>query len=124
MCNTSYKITFCSCTTNEFAATDFVWKLHHFLMHKPTMLMGKVFYPPALEDSLVNYPNVLKLLNETPDLFDFEYTPKENDEITIRREIPRGALNFIYQNGSWKIGSNNHFSAVTKEIAQGKLKVE
>lgn len=88
------------------------------------MLMGKVFYPPALEDTMVNYPNVLKLLNKTPDLFDFEYTTKENDEITIQREIPKGALNFIYQNGSWKIGANNHFSAVTKEIAQGKLKVE
>jgi len=88
-----------------------------------------------LTDELTN-AFFLDQLNTKTDLFDFDYSPKEGDnlEISIRhalkaiRNQPRanahGFTSFVYRSGTWITEQYNCFIDKVEEIKNGTIKVE
>jgi hypothetical protein len=64
---------------------------------------------------------VLLNLNER-NCFDFNYIPKEGDDLVIRSNISSSYLSFIFQNGQWESGLHDPFSTISKLKMDGEIK--
>ncbi len=105
MCKISKEIKLCSCATN-LESIDNMWVLKTNLA-RPQILFGE-YYHLGLSRKKQDVKNRELLLDKlnSKNLFDFEYTPCENDQLEITICVDEGGgkflkFKFYYSDGRW-----------------------
>ncbi len=157
MCKNDLNIHFCTCKSkkqekivhnknsrrfkrqfdeNEYLRKKFTWVLSRYIKEHYNGIDGLI-YPPdnkLTEDLTLDF--FLQKLNSDVKLFDFEYIPKEGDNLVIRteyinkkvknknRDSLHEYLSFIYKENKWISDFYNFFYDQTEDINEGILKLE
>ena len=148
MCRSNAQLHFCTCAstgkkllplqsdiklnTTEYEKTYFVWTLYKYLGQTDGYMMGEMIMPvESLNEELTTTYLTQQLNSENR--FDFEYTPKEGDNLQIKEEYTYKAIkansrpelydymSFIYRNGTWKEEVYNIFSDRIRMFKNGKI---
>ncbi len=149
MCKLDSQIHLCSCASiapipypvnkdfnkDNYLKTHFVWKLNRYLGEKDTGMTGEMVMPlQRLSEDLTIDKLITKLCKN--DIFDFDYTPKEGDELIIREEYiykaikgkPRPELfnymSLIYKDDCWEDDFYDIFSEKTRSFNKGIIKIK
>ena len=147
MCQPDKEIHLCSCASiapipypankeiieEEYTKTHFIWKLNRYLGEKDAGVMGEMVMPlQRLSEQITTGKLIIELTRK--DIFDFEYIPKEADELIIREEYIyktiKGQLrpelydfmSLVFREGSWKDDFYNVFSERTRMFKKGVIK--
>lgn len=103
-----------------------------YLGEKDDMMMGEIVMPVESLGGEMTSEYMLQQLNSN-NLFDFEYSPSEGDNLEIRKEYIykslRGQsrpdlydyLSFIYRKGKWVEDHYDFFTDKTRQIRKGKV---
>lgn len=161
MCNNVTTVKFCTCSEKEkistvssdeiqmlfeaqkrslealsngtYEATYFEWKLQSFKEDRSHAVIGRVIYPTDILSKDVTIESILELLNNGS-CFDFTYTPKEEDYLTISERYIHLELKehsrlyfenymyYIYRNNEWIFGKHP-IGYVYEDINGGEIKV-
>ncbi len=100
MCDLNGPFRLCSCS-DKIDYTKPHWILHQKVTNKgeeSTVIIGMMF-PISLLDK-IERKKILRRLNTT-NVFDFNYSPTENDQLELNYEEEDG-LKFNFINGRWK----------------------
>ncbi|MET7028702.1 hypothetical protein [Sediminicola luteus] len=95
MCKISDEIKLCACATNIESLNN-MWVLKNYL-DPPKIIFGE-FYPSHFlqnEQEILNRQLFLAKLN-SKNLFDFEYTPIDNDQLEISICVDEGSGEFLH----------------------------
>ncbi|WP_299683589.1 hypothetical protein [uncultured Dokdonia sp.] len=137
MCRELETIKFCSCKENlnlskRKKQNQYIWILERVKEVNTSGMLGLTMLPKDQLDELI--PEFIVQELNTTNLFDFEYTPMDNDSLRIERvhrtksrkkEYLFGEyLNFYYSNGAWHIGQVDPFSYYLEVHKDGKVKIE
>lgn len=135
MCTISEKLKLCTCEKKDIAKLMHHWKLKR---PKPTgkVIEGNLLLPADLGKSINkhNHQTILHQLN-TGNCFDFEITPKENDQLELFFTLidrPQSDFNiqegnfliyeFKFKNEKWIKEKHNLFNNDFKCIQTGEIK--
>ncbi|WP_298519238.1 hypothetical protein [uncultured Kordia sp.] len=137
MCQISQQIKFCSCSDKLAAATKhlksiyYVWTIERVSGISDFAMDGLVMDDPTQLDEL-SAEKILKELN-SKNLFDFDYKPKDNDNLEIKRVNPKkryekkkligSNLNFYYLFDKWHLGYSGSFSYEYEHYKNGYLEI-
>jgi hypothetical protein len=135
MCQVSSSIKFCSCADNLAEATKnaksiyYIWTLNR-LVRVDYLELDGIFLDDPLQLDELYAETIVKALNEK-NLFDFEYTPNENDQLKIERVNPKKRyekkklvgihLDFYYSQDKWHIGTPKELSYEYEVYKNGKV---
>lgn len=162
MCNNVTTIKFCTCSEKEkvstmssneiqmlfeakknslealsngtYEDTYFKWTLQSFKKDESGYVIGRVIYPTDILSMEVTRESILELLNNSS-CFDFAYTPKEEDYLTIseryihleleehRRSYFENYMYFIFRNNEWIFG-RHPLGYTYKDIKNGEIEVK
>lgn len=150
MCKSNLEIRFCTCEIKnsgmkfhadpeqekeEYYKKHFIWTLRRYFGEKETGMLGQMIMPVEKlnEDLTASY--LLNQLN-SKNLFDFDYSPTEGDNLEIRQDylysevkgFPRqelyNYLSFIFRKGKWVEEVYDVFSDKTRRFKKGTLEIE
>ena len=150
MCKPDREIHFCSCASiapipypgdpdkgglnqDEYKKTHFVWRLNRYLRKKNSGMMGDMVMPLQRLNEELTVEHLIRELTRK-DIFDFEYDPKDGDELIIREEYyyktVKGYqrpelyefMSLIYRDGSWQDDYYNIFDNKTRMFKKGVIK--
>ena len=152
MCQPDKEIHLCSCASiapipypgsledgkvnqEDYTKTHFIWKLNRYLGKKDSGMMGEMRMPlQRLSEEITTDKLIIELTRK--DIFDFEYIPKEGDELIIREEYIYKTIkgksrpelydfiSLIFRDGSWKDDFYNVFSERTRMFKKGVINFE
>lgn len=96
------------------------WSLAHFVGTFEPMMEG-MYEPPSqdLGKGLTAEWVLLHLNFEK--CFDFDYTPLEGDNLTMRSEDRWQYMSFIFRAGKWTIDRYDGFSVILEQQSAGKI---
>ncbi|HLP14241.1 MAG TPA: hypothetical protein VK177_20080 [Flavobacteriales bacterium] len=126
MCESSHTLKFCTCTTVDESdmTITYVWELRS-LVNSGNPVLGKFVNPSFELDDVVNEKKLVDALNRK-NCFDFDYQPRENDQLQIRynKNLHKPQfISFIFKGGKWKWGQWVHaVNRETQEISNGFVK--
>jgi hypothetical protein len=144
MCNFENGFVLCTCETKtksvvhnkksrryknspQAKIAGYRWSLSGFIC----TLDDELEYPFAIQEGIYALPSsdigaeltaewVLLNLN-CANCFDFDYTPSEGDNLTMRGADRWQYLSFIFTQGEWREDHYNCFSTISELICQGKI---
>ena len=148
MCKPDSQIHLCSCASiasipypnkefnlEQYTKTHFVWRLKRYLGNKDSGMMGEMVMPlQRLSEELTVDHLIIELTKN--DIFDFDYAPKDGDELIVREEYiykaikgkPRPELynymSLIYRDDSWEDDVYNLFAQKTRRYKQRIIKIK
>ena len=104
-------------------AREYIWELHHYVGEIEISEMG--FYNMPYEDigKGLTAEFVLKELNRN-NCFDFEYRPKEGDNLSIRIKDSIYSMDFIFRNNEWILEHYSPFYVETQRFLNGTVQVD
>lgn len=148
MCKPHSEIHFCTCAAvskksvplgnrgevdqTEYEKHQFIWSLYKYLGEKDDMMVGEIVMPVESLSEEMTADFLLPQLN-SQNLFDFEYSPSEGDNLEVRKEYVyksiRGQqrpdhydyLSFIYKKEKWVEDYYDFFTDKTRQIRKGKV---
>jgi hypothetical protein len=159
MCKAGKQLIFCTCTekkpsetrakyhsfeivedTEAYHETYYVWELQRTVRAYTKMekfkMMGSLTRPIQRLDEELHATYVLDQLNSKA-LFDFDYTPADGDEVSIRKAYKHPQVDdhyrptlyfeymgFVYEKGTWYFGMVDHFEYEKAAVSKGKLKIQ
>lgn len=101
---------------------EYIWTLFKFDGEKEVTEMGRYIFPTDDIGKGLNDEWVALNLN-CEDCFDFEYIPKEGDNLKIHKNITLGPyLSFVYWNCEWVIDHHSPWSTEISIMKEGKVK--
>ncbi len=150
MCKPDREIHFCSCASiapipypgdlenenlnqEEYNRTHSVWRLNRYLGKKNSQMLGEMIMPLQRLSEELTVDHLIRELNRK-DIFDFEYDPKEGDELIIREEYIYKSIkgqqrqdfyeymSLIYKDGCWQDEYYNVFEDRTRQFRKGVIK--
>ena len=101
---------------------EFIWTLFKYVGEKEITEIGRYILP---KDDLGNGLNAewIALNLNSKNCFDFEYSPKEGDNLKIHQNITLSPyLSFIYRKNEWIIDHHSPWSIEISKIKEGKIK--
>lgn len=129
-------IKFCSCPDNldlrkTNKKSNYIWILDRVVGLDTSGMLGMTMLPTNQLDNLI--PEFIVQELNSKNLFDFEYEPRENDQLRIER-IDRSKnknseylfgeyLEFHFCNGEWLIGGVSPFMYHLENYKNGKIKL-
>lgn len=146
MCDFSNGIKFCSCDKNKIKfrepkvfinkkgkivekenpvnmgiPLEYIWTLFKFNGEKEVHEMGRYMMPiDDLGNGLNSEWIVLNLNCE--DCFDFDYEPKQGDNLKIHQNFVLGPyISFVYKGDEWIIDHHDPFNTKISKIKNGKI---
>lgn len=147
MCDYSNEIKFCSCDNTKIRfrkppiyirkngklikkehpktakiPLEYIWTLFKFEGDKKITEIGRYKLPINDFGNGLNAEWIVLNLN-CNNCFDFEYTPKENDNLIIHQNVELGSyISFIYRSNEWVIDHHSPWSTEILKIKDGKIK--
>lgn len=135
MCEETKSIKLCSCPENLDLTkskndSDYVWLLDRVVGPDTSGMIGLAMLPEEQLDELTAEFIVQEL--NAKNLFDFDYSPQENDQLRIERIVKKKPkkrsyygeyLDFNYFNGQWEIGSVLPFSYHLETFKKGVVEL-
>lgn len=157
MCKTDFELHFCTCMPENTATQTIIhnknsrrhkknfdkdsyqskkimWQLNRYLGSYDSGMIGMMIMPQDKLTEEITAAYLLKELN-TRNVFDFDYTPDEGDNIIVRLEFTmpehkkhrryeeRAYMSFIFRKGIWQEDFYNGFSDATAEIRKGEVQI-
>ena len=109
--------------SNESIPIIYIWRLFRHVREKKDLYeIGKYIVPSNDIGKGLNAEWVALNLN-VENCFDFDYTPREGDNLFIQRnEILGKYISFIFKNKEWVIDHYDPFSDEIKHVQDGLLK--
>lgn len=138
MCENVSKITFCACEVkNEVIHNknsrkndkneqkSYRWSLHKVTGLSEHTMDGLLMEPDHEFNQDLTAENILKEMN-TRNCFDFDYEPNEGDSFEIFESNGGSGkfISFIFENGSWNIGSPNPFTHQVAKFNSGNVRFD
>ena len=101
---------------------QYIWILSKYLGKNKEIEIGRYMMPTSDIGKGLNAEWISLNLN-CEDSFDFEYTPKEGDNITFQQNVIYGPyISFIHRNGMWEENHYDPFDENTETIKEGEIK--
>jgi hypothetical protein len=98
------------------------WYLYEFVEKHALMMIGRYLLPTSDLGNSLTAEWVLLNLNERH-CFDFDYTPKEGDNLIMRAKHLAGLhLSFIFREGIWLEDHYDAFNYTLKLNLEGEIK--
>lgn len=140
MCENAANITFCTCEVKTPTVHNknsrrtgkdktlpekksYRWSLHKITGLSEQTMDGLLMEPDHAFTKELTAESILKELNER-NCFDFEYKPNEGDSLGIVENDGGKFISFIFENGSWNIGSPNPFTHQVTKFNAGSVRFE
>ena len=99
MCDLNGPFKLCSCSSDiDYSNPHWILRLNSSNEGEDTMITVGMMIPPNLIDK-IERKKVLRRLN-TINVFDFEYSPSENDQLELNYQEEDG-YKFTFKNGKW-----------------------
>ena len=105
----------------------FSWVLYEYQGSDDSDLMGLLNMPSDKIGSFLTEDYVLSQLNSKENCFDFNYVPKEGDNLQVnfqRNKYWTEFLSFIYRDKKWEADSYYTFTEKIEPVNYGILKVD
>lgn len=101
MCDLNGPFRLCTCSDDvDYTKPHWILRMNSINDHVETMVTFGMMMPLNLINN-IERRKILRRLN-TVNVFDFEYTPSENDQLELNLEEEDG-YKFTFKNGKWKI---------------------
>ena len=101
---------------------EYIWTLFKFDGEKEITEIGRYMMPGNDLGNGLNSEWIALNLN-CEDCFDFEYSPKEGDNLKIHQNVTLSPyLSFIYRKNEWIIDHHSPWSTEISKIKEGKIK--
>ena len=104
----------------EATIAGYRWTVARFVGTFEPMMEGMYELPAKDLGKGLTTEWVLLNLNDR-NCFDFEYTPEEGDNLTMRSEVSYNHLSFIFRQGVWEEGQYDGFSTTLEKKSTGKI---
>lgn len=129
MCDFENGFSLCTCVhltkrEKKIITNQYEWVLFSFIEKITPIEIGLYSLPKNVIGNGFTAEFVLSNLN-AKNCFDFEYTPKEGDNLMIKlvkKKEMISYLSFIYKNEKWTENHYDAFSTLKKQIFKGKIK--
>ena len=148
MCLPDHEIHFCSCASLEpipypdkefnlqqYTKTHFVWRLKRYIGKKDSGMLGEMIMPlQRISYELTADHLIIELTRK--DIFDFDYTPREGDNLIIQegyiyksikgqsRPQLTDYMSLVYRAGTWQDDFYDVFSERTRSFKKGIIKIK
>ena len=99
---------------------EYDWTLYKYLGLSKEMELGRYTFPSSDVGNGLTSDFVLNELNSR-NCFDFEYQPKEGDNLIISKTDSSNRIEFIFRNGKWIEDHYSPFDHVYEKIDNGKI---
>ena len=101
---------------------QYIWTLFKFDGKKNITEIGRYMMPSNDLGHGLNAEWIALNLN-CGDCFDFDYTPKEGDNLKIHQNVTLSPyLSFVFRKDTWEIDHHSPWSTELSQIHQGKVK--
>lgn len=134
MCNFENGFKLCTCSQKivhhkksrkhkqENKTQKYTWELCRAKTAEPSFLEIGFYYPPKKDIGQGLEENWVLLNLNLENCFDFEYTPQEDDCLTIKNDSNiNDYMAFIFKNNQWITNNNDPFQFDLKTINKGKI---
>lgn len=140
MCENTGNMTFCSCEikpgevfhNKNFrrgrknkavqGGRSYRWSLHKITGLSQQTMDGLLMEPDHMFNEELTGESILKEINGR-NCFDFDYEPNQGDSLEIY-ESGGKFISFIFENGSWNIGSPNPFTHQVMKFNSGSVRFQ
>ncbi len=119
MCKFDNGLKLCTCDElSEATPDDYTWQLRVLDYYEPAR--GRCYFPSDdIGEGLEHQWIELNLNCEN--CFDFDYQPKEGDNLIITK-AGQGYLSFMFRNNEWTKDFYNEIGEISKLVKNGKVK--